>query len=173
MYERVLVPSDGSPASVAAALHAVALAGQLGSELFLFQAIPPYQVPVYLEYAPMNLHTEAEYLRLCEQSADRHLAMLAAQAATAGVKCNRKVVFHPAAAQAITDMASDLLCGLIVMGSHGRSGLERLFLGSVTTRVLPLSRVPVLVHRATEAELATAEGLLKDGSAATEAAGDA
>jgi nucleotide-binding universal stress UspA family protein len=173
MYERILVPSDASPASVAAVLHAVALARVAGSELFLLQVIPPYQVPVYLEYAPMNLHSEEEYLRLCEQSANRHLAMLAAQAEDAGVKCQRKVVFHPGAAQAITDAASDLACQLIVMGSHGRSGLERLFLGSVTARVLPLSRVPVLVHRSTEAELATAEGLLGSGAAGSGAAPEA
>ncbi len=171
MYERILVPSDGSPAAVAATLHAVALARQTGSELFLLQVIPPYQAPVYLEYAPMNLHTEDEYVRLCEQAADRHLAMLAAKAAEAGVTCNRKVMFHPGAAQAITDMASELFCQLIVMGSHGRSGLGRLFLGSVTSRVVPMSRIPVLVHRATEAELATAEGLLAGNTAAPPAAG--
>jgi hypothetical protein len=51
---------------------------------------------------------------------------------------------------------------LIVMGSHGRSGLSRMFLGSVTARVLPLSHVPVLVHRAAEAELATAESALQE-----------
>jgi nucleotide-binding universal stress UspA family protein len=173
MYDRILVPSDASPASVAAALHAVALARVAGSELFLLQVIPPYQVPVYLEYAPMNLPAEEEYLRLCEQSANRHLAMLAAQAEDAGVNCQRKVVFHPGAAQAITDAAADLACQLIVMGSHGRSGFERLFLGSVTARVLPLSRVPVLVHRSTEAELATAKGLLGSGAAGSGAAQEA
>ena len=145
MYERILVPTDGSPAAVAAALHAMELAQQMGSELFMLQVIPPYQIPVYLEYAPVNLHSEKEYLRLCEQSADGHLAMLAAQAEAVGVRCNRKAIFHLNAAQAITDMASDLLCQLIVMGSHGRSGLGRLFLGSVTSRVLPLSRIPVLL----------------------------
>ena len=171
MYERILVPSDGSPAAVAAALHAVALARQTGSELFLLQVVPPYQASVYLEYTPMNLHTEEDYVRLCEQSADRHLAMLAAKAEEAGVKCHRKVMFHTGAAQAITDAASELFCQLIVVGSHGRSGLGRLFLGSVTSRVVPMSRIPVLVHRATEAELAAAEGLLAGGAAAAQTGG--
>ena len=166
MYERILVPVDGSPASAAAALHALDLASRMGSELSLLEVLPPYQLPVYLEYAPPNLYSEEEYLRQSRQGADRLLARIVARAEAAGVKSSAKVVFQPNAAQAITDTASESFFQLIVMGSHGRSGLSRMFLGSVTSRVLPLSHIPVLVHRATEGELATAEAVLgKDDTA--------
>jgi nucleotide-binding universal stress UspA family protein len=170
VYQRMLVPTDGSPSSVAAALHAVELAAKMNAELFILQVIPPYQLPIYLGYGAANLFTEEEYLRQCREGADRHLAMLTGQADTAKVKSVGKAVFQSNVAQAIVEEASALVCQLIVMGSHGRSGLGRLFLGSVTARVLPLSHVPVLVHRATQGELATAQSLLDDAASASAAA---
>ena len=160
MYEKILLPTDGSPPSVAAALHAISLAGKIGAEILALQVIPPYQYPIYLEYAPANLFSEEEYLAQCQEGADHHLAMIAAQAKAANVKCTGTVLFHGNAAQSIVDYATSESCELIVMGSHGRSGLSRLFLGSVTAKVLALSHLPVLVHRATEAELAVAEQLI-------------
>jgi nucleotide-binding universal stress UspA family protein len=170
MYQRILVPTDGSSSAVAAALHAVSLAARMNAELFILQVIPPYRLPIYLEYGPANLYTEEEYLRQCQEGSDRHLAMLAAQADAANVKSVGKAVFQSDVAQAIVDEASALACQLIVMGSHGRSGFGRLFLGSVTARVLPLSHVPVLVHRAAAGELATAEDVLAGPSASGAAA---
>jgi nucleotide-binding universal stress UspA family protein len=161
MYERILVPTDGSALSVAAALHAVSLATKMGSRLLALQVIAPYQFPVYLEYAPTNLITEQEYIAQCQQAADLHLAMLSKQAAEADVECTGKAVFHGNTAQSIVDAAAQESCELIVMGSHGRSGLSRMFLGSVTGKVLALSHTPVLVHRATEPELAAAANLMR------------
>jgi nucleotide-binding universal stress UspA family protein len=168
MYERILVPTDGSAPSVAAALHAIALAQEMGSSLFMLQVIPPYSIAPYPGFGAGVGFPEADYIQQSEQAAQRHLAGLAAQASSAGVECSGKALVQTNAAQAIVDAASDIFCQLIVMGSHGRSGLARFFLGSVTSRVLTLSRVPVLVHHASEAELATATGLLEQSDSAAD-----
>ena len=167
MYERILVPTDGSPLSVAAALHAFALARMTGSELIALQVIAPYQFPIYLEYAPTNLLSEQEYVAQCKQSAAVQLDVLARRAAAAGLKYTGKVVFHGNTAQAIIDVADQEFCQLIAMGSHGRSGLSRMFLGSVASKILTLSHIPVLVHKATQAELAEAETLMPASKAAS------
>ena len=163
MYDRILVPTDGSPLSVAAAQHAITLARAMGSELVALQVIAPYQLPIYLEFAPANLLTEEEYVAQSQQAADRHLAMLSKLAADADVECIGKAVFHGNTPQSIVDAAIQEKCQMILMGSHGRSGLSRAFLGSVTGKVLALSQLPVLVHRATEAELTAAEKLVSGG----------
>ena len=166
MYERILVPTDGSPLSVAAVQHAIALGRKIGSELVALQVIAPYQLPIYLEFAPADLLTEEEYLAQCRQASEQHLAMLSKLAADADVECIGKTVFHGNTPQSIVDAAAQEHCQLILIGSHGRSGLSRAFLGSVTGKVLALSHLPVLVHRATAAELAAAERLMPVGGEA-------
>jgi nucleotide-binding universal stress UspA family protein len=89
--------------------------------------------------------------------------MLARQATEADVECTGKALFHGNTAQSIVDTARHDDCDLVVMGSHGRSGLSRMFLGSVTGKVLALSDKPVLVHRATPAGLDAAQKLMAVG----------
>ena len=163
MYDHILVPTDGSPLSVAAAMHAITLATTMGSRLVALQVIAPYQMPIYLEFAPATLLTEDEYVQQSQQASDRHLAMLSKLAADADVECVGKTIFHRNTPQTIVDAAAQDQCQMIVMGSHGRSGLSRAFLGSVTGKVLALTQLPVLVHRATEAELQAAEKLMQGG----------
>ena len=76
-----------------------------------------------------------EYLQPMKEAAEK-----------AGVKFTSMILFSNTAGSAIADAATEQACDLIFMGSHGRSGLGQLLLGSVTTKVLNLCQIPVLVH---------------------------
>ena len=73
------------------------------------------------------------------------------RAETAGVKATGKVVSNFNVADGIVQAAEEDACDLIFIGSHGRSGLSRLLLGSVTVKVLGLAKTATLVYRVKEA----------------------
>jgi nucleotide-binding universal stress UspA family protein len=73
------------------------------------------------------------------------LDRVANAAEQAGVPCDTVQVQHVQPYEAIITTATDRGCDLIVMGSHGRSGLSAVVLGSVTNKVLTYTKVPVLV----------------------------
>lgn len=80
----------------------------------------------------------------------KYLQAVVDRAETAGVKVQSESVTNFNVADGIVDAASKHGCDLIFMGSHGRSGLSRLLLGSVTAKVLSLAHVAVLVYRVKE-----------------------
>ncbi len=79
------------------------------------------------------------------QMAAQAFERIAKVADAQGVPCETLVVEHPQAAAGIVEAAESTGANLIAMGSHGRSGLAKLVLGSVATKVLQLSPVPVLI----------------------------
>jgi nucleotide-binding universal stress UspA family protein len=144
MFTHVLVPVDGSSASLRAVEKAAGLARAFGSKLTLLNVIDVYPfVGIGADYA----FGQAEYLTAATANANQALAKAEAAIAQAGVACDRKVVEGHVVHQGILDSAASLGCDLIVMGSHGRHGLDKLLLGSTTQRVLGNSSVPVLVVR--------------------------
>jgi nucleotide-binding universal stress UspA family protein len=82
-----------------------------------------------------------------KEFAEEVLAAAAALAAKQNVECETVHVGEMRPAEAIVEVAKERGCDLIVMASHGRRGLERLFLGSQTIEVLTFSKIPVLVVR--------------------------
>lgn len=160
MFETVLVPTDGSVVSIAAALKAVAFAKRIESRLVVFHSIPAYQYPVYVGGIPYEYPTEADYEAQCRAIAERHLALVADTAEAQGVTVSTQIEFNGSPAQAIVNVAQREHCGLIFMGSHGRSGLSKVFLGSVAFKTLTLSHIPVLVDRATPDEISHAAALM-------------
>jgi len=144
MFTHLLVPVDGSSASLRAVEKAAGLARAFGSKLTLLNVIDVYPfVGIGADYA----FGQAEYLTAATANANQALAKAEAAIAQAGVACDRKVVEGHVVHQGILDSAAALGCDLIVMGSHGRHGLDKLLLGSTTQRVLGNSSVPVLVVR--------------------------
>ncbi|WP_436927683.1 universal stress protein [Halosimplex amylolyticum] len=139
MYDTILVPTDGSAAAETAIKTALDLAQRFDASL---QAINV----VELDEFPADVESEAAE-ELTERG-EETLATVRDQAADVGVSATTHVIetadpIH----QAIIDYAGDHDADLIVMGTHGRTGLNRLVLGSVTERTLRTSPVPVLtVH---------------------------
>jgi nucleotide-binding universal stress UspA family protein len=80
-------------------------------------------------------------------SANKALARAEAAVVAGGVQCQRKIIEAHVVHEGILDAAEALGADLIVMGSHGRHGFEKLLLGSTTQRVLSHTELPVLVVR--------------------------
>jgi nucleotide-binding universal stress UspA family protein len=141
-YERILVPLDGSETSTRGLHEAIRLASGQKTRLvllFLIDGLPTLDEvasPLAVEQTNATRHRQAEAF----------IAECKATAALQHVECDTAVAdaFEPIATT-IMDIAAKTGCGLIVMGTHGRSGLSRLALGSVAERVARQSRVPVLM----------------------------
>lgn len=147
MYKHFLVPTDGSTLSMRTVRDAVKLARKLGAKITAFHVAPTFHIEVYTDYVPPDMITPQEHAALAKKTAARHLEAVRKAAAAAGVSCKGDYVMSDFPAEAIVKAARKHRCDLIVMGSHGRSGISKLLLGSQTSKVLAQSRIPVLVHR--------------------------
>jgi nucleotide-binding universal stress UspA family protein len=146
-YRHVLVPLDGSLLAEGALGDAVAIAEAQGAAITLLQVLPP--VNDVLEIGGDRLYVdeqiETRRARALEYL-DRVRHRIAGRKVTVGV-----AVVTGSAADAILDYASSQAADLIVMGSHGRSGIRRWILGSVAEKVLHGAGGPVLLIRARDA----------------------
>jgi nucleotide-binding universal stress UspA family protein len=142
MYQRILVPTDGSDISQKAVKTACDLAKLSGGRLVTLSVKWPFP---YSAISEMQPEPPQEYFDAQERVASERVRAAIAQAQAAGVACSGSTVeaLHPW--QAIVDCAREQACDLIVMASHGRRGLTALLLGSETQRVLIHSPLPVLV----------------------------
>ena len=145
MYKRILVATDGSELATRAAKHGLSLAKSLGAEVIALYVVRPMAVDMPAEVLiPVP---EEEYQRSAEKFASQALEAVKQSADELGISCETRSVENLRPWQAITETASNEECELIVMGSHGRTGLMGLVLGSEIQKVLAHSSVPVMVHR--------------------------
>lgn len=137
MYETILVPSDGSPEAERAAGHAIELAGHFDATVHGLFVAESDDEPT--------------------ERGERALDELRARAEERGVAVETSVREGDPAA-AVVDAVEDVGADLVVMGTHGRSGVERILIGSVAERVVRTSPIPV-----------TTVGLNDDGQSVTTA----
>jgi nucleotide-binding universal stress UspA family protein len=142
--KKILCPVDFFPPSNAAVTYATGLAAHYGAGLQLLHVIAPI-TPFAYEYA---IDT-AEILRSAEQAAAQELKRVAARARDAGVPADSEVRVGDVYDE-IQAATSRLKPELVVMGTHGRRGAERWFMGSTTEKLLRRSPVPVLAIRGTD-----------------------
>ena len=145
MYDRILVPTDGSDVSAAAEQAAIAFARAHGSEIVVLAVGQP-QPPIASAEAAMAIDPGLDDAVLLA-AAKEHARNVANAAEAAGVRCTSLAVLDYSPADAILATADSHGCDLIFMGSHGRRGLSRLLAGSVTQKVLADAHVPVMVMR--------------------------
>jgi len=144
MFKHILVPVDGSATSQTAVAKAADLAKAFASEVTVIYVIDPYPFTgVGTDFA----YGQAEYLSAA--TAEANAAVHAAKEALTqvGVTVDTSVIEAHTAWRGIVEAGASLGADLIVMGSHGRSGLEKLMLGSVAQAVLSHTKLPVLVVR--------------------------
>jgi nucleotide-binding universal stress UspA family protein len=148
--ERILVPLDGSPLAEAALPAAVEFAqGSPGTTLVLLRAAEAARMP---GVDP----TEAQVTAVRE--AEEYLQAVSTRLVRQGVKPVKTSVWYGPPAPAIVEAARVTRADLIVMCSHGRSGLGRLILGSVAESVLRGTRTPILMLRPGEAPVEALPG---------------
>ncbi|PSP89163.1 universal stress protein [Halobacteriales archaeon QS_4_69_34] len=138
MYDRILVPTDGSDAAARAAEAALDLAAKLGASVHVCYVVDEGASTLLLNTSGMG--PELDALREAGESAT---ATLAERADARGVPVTTAVVRGLSVSEAIVDHAREEDCDLIVMGTRGRRGLAHV-LGSTTERVLARAPVPVL-----------------------------
>jgi len=146
MFKHILLATDGSSASEHAAQLAVGLARTHGARLTALYVSDPYP---YLGIGEVNPAGYQAYAAAAQQHAAQAHAHVEELCTTGGapVELQARLVEDVAAASGIVDSAKEVGADLIVVGSHGRSGIVRLMLGSVAARVVAESAIPVLVSR--------------------------
>ncbi len=144
MYQRILVPTDGSEMSTRALQAAASLARLTGGRLEVLSVKEPFPYSAISEMQPVP---PQEFFDAQERTAQARVAAALEAARAHGVAAEGATVeaLHPW--EAILDHAKAKGCDLVVMASHGRRGLNALLLGSETQKVLTHSTRPVLVIR--------------------------
>lgn len=141
MTMKILLPVDGSPCALRAVAHLIAHTAWFRSppEIHLLHVQPP--IPVGRALAHVGKETlHAHYM---EESSEHMLG--AQQLLDAACLAYTPHIHVGQAAEVIARMANELSCELIIMGSHGRSGIAGLVMGSVANRVLHQAACPVLL----------------------------
>ena len=144
MFKHILVPVDGSPTAQLAVQKAIELAKAFDSRVSTIFVIDPYPFTgVGTDFA----YGQAEYLSAATAEANAAVKTAKAAFTEAGISAEASVIESHTAWRGVVQAAESMQADLIVMGSHGRSGLEKLVLGSVTQAVLSHTKLPVLVVR--------------------------
>ncbi len=144
IYSRILVPIDASSTAQTAAEQAVALARDLKAALRFVAVLESHS---YVGYAPALLEVMQNDARLL---LDGWMTRAVAQGCDVGTGLAETTSTLPHVADVILAEARRWGADLIVIGSHGRSGVRRLVLGSVAEAVAHRSAVPVLIVHAAD-----------------------
>lgn len=144
MYTRILVPTDGSAAANYAATHALELAEQFDATLLALYVVEPIGIRDRLQGLDdldieLENHGRDAVDRIVERANDRGLSA-------------EGFIRHGNPAQEITQFADDQDADAIVMGTQGRTGVDRALMGSVTGNVIRLASIPVVTVRVGEHE---------------------
>jgi nucleotide-binding universal stress UspA family protein len=150
MYKKIMVPLDGSKLAECVLPHLKTVIKGCGAapEILLVRAVEPIAIPYGKGTAEI---ASLEQLKAFEAhnkaDAEKYLKEIAAQLGKAGVKAKTKVIYGKAA-DALTDFAAKNNVDLVIIATHGRSGISRWVLGSVANRLIHHAPAPVLVVRA-------------------------
>jgi nucleotide-binding universal stress UspA family protein len=148
LFERILAPVDGSEAGRPAFELADRLAAELEAELQILHVIPPLPTPIVGPYGSnMTAFNWEDTLQALEEQGEAIVETARKLATAPQVKTALLQAQTRREADVIVDFARDSQANLIVMGTHGRTGLERLLLGSVAEGVAHHAPVPVLLVR--------------------------
>ena len=144
MFQRILVPTDGSDITKKAVDTTIGLAKALNARLYTISVKEPFPYSAISEMQPTP---PQEFFDAQERIASKRVQTVREACAAAGVPCEAHTIeaLHPW--EAIIEHARAMECDLVVMAFHGRRGVSALLLGSETQKVLTHCKVPVLIVR--------------------------
>jgi len=145
MYKKILVPLDGSELAKKALEQAEKLAKTFNAEILLFQVVP--FMPIY---GSPELVTPLIVDEKQKEAVEKYLANLAEELRKRNFRVSAVVRTGQQVALEIIDFAKEVGADLIVMCTHGRSGITRWVLGSVALKILTRAETPVLLIRSKE-----------------------
>lgn len=142
-YQHILVPVDGSQISLAAVEHAAKLAKLTGAQVNLISLVSenPFNDADFYYASPVM----KDYFIQAYNNAEQALTEAKAVAARVGVMVQLDIVKGEVSAQGVVDAAAQYKSDLIVIGSHGRKGVQKFLLGSFAQDVLINTKIPVLI----------------------------
>ena len=145
MFKTILVPTDGSELADKAAQAAVRFAQSTHGRIIALAVGKPYPYSPLAE--PAFLPDPAAYDKGVLELTETYVGRVKAAAEQAGVPCETHTLLSADPATEIIATASRHGCDVVFMASHGRRGIQRMLLGSVTQKVLAHSTLPVMVFR--------------------------
>jgi len=144
MYDNILVPTDGSAASEGAVDHAIELAKQYDATLHALYVVDTGA------YSSMEVGSDI-VIEALQEEGNQAVERVASEADDAGIRVETSVrtgIAHRAIVEYVSEEAIDL----VVMGTHGRTGVGRFLLGSVAEKVVRTADAPVMTVRANKEE---------------------
>lgn len=145
MFRTILVPTDGSPLSDRAINAAVEFAKESGGKIIGLSVAEPYP------FSPLSGSTFSDersiYEARAREVAQEYVRRIAAAAHVVGVPCETVVTQSFSPSDEIISIARQHACDIVFMASRGRRGLQSIFIGSETHKVLSGSDIPVMVFR--------------------------
>jgi nucleotide-binding universal stress UspA family protein len=145
MFKTILVPTDGSPLSQKAIAAAVEFAKVHDGRIIAIRVAQPD--PAALLSEGTSQHSSRDFVQRMLDLAQQDVHRIAEAAREANVPCETVVTQSFSPYEEIVAAAERYACDVIFMASHGRKGLNRLFVGGQTQKVLAHSTIPVLVFR--------------------------
>lgn len=142
MFKHILLPTDGSEASLRAVEKGIELAKAFGSKLTLMTALDHFSLMLHRSGTPLP---DDPMVQAAKAAAAHWLGVAQAQVAREGLKAEELIMQESNVHQSIVAAANACNADLIIMGTHGAGALERWMVGSQTQRVLAHTTVPVLV----------------------------
>lgn len=161
MFKSILMPVDGSALSMGAAIQGITLAGSTGAVAHIYFGRLTPETVLLSDLGSVGGASVDRYDQQLRTDAEKAFKQLRIVAKEAGVELQTTTEPVSDPASAIIEYATKHHCDLIVIGSHGRSALKRMFLGGVAVRLLSHCKIPVLVYKETRGVISTGEKLLK------------
>lgn len=146
MFKHILICTDGSRLANKAAKAGVVLAKALRAKVTAYYALED-MLAIYSDGYAFDAKTINRFEEGIRKVGKKHLDAVGKMAEKAGVPFNAVMTLEPTAYEGIVAAAKKQKCDVIFMASHGRRGLAKLVMGSVTQKVLTHTKIPVVVFR--------------------------
>ncbi len=150
MYKRIAVAVDGSKTSDTALQEAISLASEMDARILLLHVCE--EIPAMWEPGGMNMIPTQDIMQVITDAGKELLAKLEQQVAKRGLEVETRLAETQGgrASDIISEEAKKWNADLLVVGTHGRKGVDHILMGSVAERVIRTATMPVLLMRGTE-----------------------